>query len=302
MYKHTSCLPRRDRRVMGAVLAAVAMFSLAAAPTGAAVVYDGFETYTAAGTLNAAGAAGNGWSEAWAADTDLIVDSIALGYSNGTVAVDGGGKAVKVTKVDGLAARRGLTTQLTAGTVYFSFLLRPVTVSSNDNLLFALGWQATSNTLDPSGNVGLYDNLQFYTESRRTGGGGNLQRVLSGVNAATNTTYMIVGKLEKGFEAVNANDYDHVTIFINPTSSTVESGTSVSATYRTDLTGIDEFIFRAINIASTESYYWDELRIATTWQEVVPAAAPAPEPATLALLVLGGLGLAAGAVRRRRTA
>ena len=48
---------------------------------------------------------------------------------------------------------------------------------------------------------------------------------------------------------------------------------------------------------STKNANVDEFKVGTTWDDVVPAFIPSPEPATLALLGLGGLGMI---VRKRR--
>lgn len=276
------------RRVLcGGSIAAVCFLSaLPPAARAAIIAYDSFNSYTANSTLNGDNG-GTGWSGAWSSNSSVIVESptTALSYAGGAVAVNGGANAVQIPDVngDGIISRE-FSSQ--SGALYFSFLYREdARAGTATNFLqFALNNDAAINgsgAIVASEAVGEFGvRLTNLTGTQTTG------------NSATptidvGTTYFVVAKLYK-----SASNYDRMSLFVNPTSLT-EPGTP-SATSITDIgiSSVSFFSVRTANLAAGDQTLFDELRVGTSFADVV-----IPEPTTWALLATG---LATTVILRRR--
>jgi len=255
------------------------------------IAYDGFETYTSGANLSG-NTGGTGWATNWSAiatGVNVVTAGTPLAYNAGAIQVNGGTRAVSVSALDTTdnVASRSFSAQ--SGTVYFSFLFRlAVGTSDNDFIQFSLN----DNTLIAnSGSIGDLSNVadanQFAT---RIGGLSGGTSVNSSTSVAQATTYLLVGKISK----VSSTNYNRMELFINPTTTT-ETGVVATQNASAGISSISFFTVRVSNIEATDQYQFDELRIGTTWADVVPI----PEPASWTALA-GGLGLLAGLFRRRR--
>ena len=84
---------------------------------------------------------------------------------------------------------------------------------------------------------------------------------------------------------------ENINLYVNPTLGT-EPATASATTTKTNQLNVDSF-----RIQSADPGTLDELRFGTTYADVTPFAVP--EPASAALVLLGGAGMVA-VIRRRR--
>lgn len=260
------------------------------------IAYDGFEDYTTDAALNT-GASGTGWSTNWSSVTAVKVVSPAspITYTNGAVTINGSTRSAEVADPAGNngvaldnAASRSFTAQ--TGTVYFSFLFRVESGAGADDFIqFSLN---NDTSITNSGSIGDLSNVSGTNLfASRIGGISGGTSVNSTTSATGATTFFLVGKISK----TSAGNYNRMELFVNPATLT-EPGV-VSATQNADsgTAAISYFTLRISNIETDDQYRFDELRIGTTWADVVPV----PEPSACAALA-GGLALMAAALRRRR--
>lgn len=177
----------------------------------------------------------------------------------------------------------------TNGTVYFSFAFQLSSVPTTATYSFAFTQNSTtygtSLWLQADGtnnfNIGL---------APRTSTPSYLTNSLE-----LNTTIFVVG----AYDLISGSANDVASLWVNPSSASFGSGSapavSLSITNSgTDLSSVSGFLLRGA--AGSPAGTMDELRIGTTWASVTPV----PEPSTVAMLSLAGLGFAGYLVRRRR--
>lgn len=273
--------------------------------------YDGFD-YTAGVTiLNTPAGSGNGgtgWTTNWTGSGLATVQgsSTAITYSadgntyggGNTVSVSGGG-------TQNAAARSFSSSTLTTGSdVYFSFL---VNVTGG-----------TTGTAISSGSfisVSLLDTA-FSTSSDNgiiLNGSSLGARVANATQSATSTlnygtTYLVVGRFS-GWDNTT-NTYQQTSVWLNPTNSdfvnttfgtnvatTSYASSSVASSTTLGSDGLRGVTLRT-NALGSNVYLFDDLRIGTTWNDVVLASVPEPS-ATTAVLAMAAFA-AAMATRRRR--
>ncbi len=272
-----------------AILSSCMLLGTALSVQAAPVAYDGFEQYSAGALSGASG--GTGWSANWATDGAYMgVAAASLSYTGGAITINGGARAGQANDPRDYQdiAHRQFATQ--TGTLYFSFLYNAVSNwEGNDFLQFMLN-NDTVNT--NSGSIGdlSTSNARFGARIGMGNGGGTTD---SGTNITPGTTYFLVGKISKTGVG-HATDYDQMDLFINPTTLTEPGTTDATKVADSGITTLSYFSMRANSIDSSNGVVqFDELRIGTTYADVIP------EPASGAVF-LGGLAmLFAG---RRRTA
>jgi hypothetical protein len=259
------------------------------------IAYDGFETYTSDAVLNT-NAGGSGWATAWSSvnSVKVVAPSSPITYASGAVTINGGTRAAEVADPDGNngvaldnAASRSFTAQ--TGTVYFSFLFRVENGAGADDFIqFSLN---NDTSITNSGSIGDLSNVSGTNAfAARIGGNSGGSSVNSTTSATGGTTFFLVGKISK----TSGGNYNLMELFVNPTTLT-ESGVVATQSADSGIAAISYFTLRISNLETTDQYRFDELRIGTTWADVVPV----PEPSACAA-VAGGLVLMAAALRRRR--
>jgi hypothetical protein len=258
--------------------------------TAALIASDDFEDYTAGVNLNT-GAEGSGWSSNWSANLDdTTVQSVSL--SNGTVS--GGSQAGRFQATENRsdisdALSRDFASQ--SGDVYMSFLLQSTSGLGGDDFYnFQITNGAVGNTSAALG-VGI----------RNFGGNPFFARVGSSSNATTNastnatqgTTFFLVAKFSKDGSA----NYNRTDLYINPGLTEPVTSDATATSNVTGLSSVSLFTVRSFQPELGDTVLFDELRIGTTFADVLPTPAAIPEPSTPLLILLGTSGLAL--LRRR---
>lgn len=268
----------------------------------ALIASDGFEEAVARSDLTSSPGTGSGWNGPWAfhggASSDFALVDRSMSYANGSVQVNGGQKALKLTPGES-AILQPLSRSLPAQTetVYMSFLLHAPTATPIDN-------NATQTANDDFFQFGFMDSVTNPTASGGiqskggdTGGQqflfsryGSTGGVFANQSVNTETDYFLILKISK----VNSSaTYNAVQLFINPFSNDESEQTTVVSSWgNTGLASISQWVFRVARTDLDDAYYMDEFRFGTDFASVVPI----PEPSTLSLVGIAGLAL----LRRRR--
>ncbi len=234
---------------------------------------------------------GTGFSNAWTAvvaNSEVIDPGTPLSYSAGPIDISGGNRTASFDGSVNSVASRTLSGNQT-GDFYFSFLLQFNGTADATNRFFLLGFngRTTSNSTAESPGVGAAINNTggddfLIRQNIENGGGGSTS---GGGTMSANATYFMVGKLVKN---IGTSRYDHIDLWINPSTDT-EPAATMNATFTdgaalaSTVTGIR---FRTSSVTGGNPYRFDELRIGTTWSDVVVV----PEPGSVALLCCGAVG------------
>jgi hypothetical protein len=253
----------------------VGMAAAGSTVKAALIAYDGFETTT--GPLNTQ-SGGSSWSTNWTAVSGINVVANPLTYSSGSVAVNGGSNVAEITgAIDSTsAASRSFAAQ--SGTVYFSFLFRSNagTVDVNDFVHFMMNNDAVNTN---SGGIGKITTSSTFFGARIGGGNGG-DTTDSAATFAAATTYFLVGKVSK----VSSTNFNRVELFVNPSSDIEPGSPSVTDNGDSLNSSMPFFSLRTVNMDADDRYQFDELRVGTTFADVVPI----PEPSTWMLLIVAG--------------
>jgi len=180
------------------------------------------------------------------------------------------------------------------GVLYVSYLLRvDAGPSGNPRLISAYrDSSGTSGGFTPSGGLWINPSLQV-----------GIGKQSSATNWTTdalsvNATNLIVLK----YQYVEGSDNDIMSLWINPPASSfggTEPTPTLSTSSGSDDTGISIICLTLRTSASLNgggTYAIDEFRLGKTWADVTPVI---PEPAAVALSMLGGFGLLLLRLRRK---
>lgn len=244
--------------------------------TGAAqatlIVYEGFDY--AAGPLAGKGAATDGWAGAWGSGTYNVVAGLTMpDLPFATI----GGAAAGTGNIN-----RSFTTSIdtdTEGVWYVSFLLQRtgwVATSGSDFAYLEFPWNAKADW-------GVASNDKFNTA--------NIGDSAEAPGANTSDVVFIVGKLVTHAPGTP----DQIFLKAYTTGSSIERAETANWTIvggSEDGSGINTTLRLAAGTLAGYQATFDEIRIGTTWADVVPV----PEPATALLLAAGMCSL----LKRRR--
>ncbi len=279
-------------RLAATCLFAAALFGcLGNRAMAAPIASDDFETGNFSG--------GSGWAQAsWDIAGPTTVVDAALTYASGEVVSNGGAKAAQyVADSTGTSPFLDRSIASTTLPIYYSFLIqKSANVGTNEDFFGAYPLRSGISDTDAD-DYGMVLRLNGANQNFgiRSDDGGE-QNFVTGANATTGSTHLIVVKLERLMTE------DSMTIWVDPDSTTEAGGTNGTRT-ATDSGGndfgspnnlFDELNFRTALQESGDAYLIDNVLIGTTFSDVV-----VPEPGTLVLAVLGTVGLV-GVARRRK--
>jgi hypothetical protein len=273
-------------------VSALLVAAMAATAGAGLIAYEGFDTY-AAGTQVESNSGvglsgGTGWTDVWniadAYRTNVTVVNQSLSYSsgNGDVQVSGGTKAMRVTGISQTAgnfvlAGRGVPS--TTGTYYLSMLFYAPTVAVDSDFIqmgFDTAWA------NPRTSIGQQRSGGVPAWFARTGGSST---TYAADTVVPENTYFLVAKVSRVSGSTN---YNRVDLFVNPTSLTEPGTPTVSRTGDSGIANLAYFAIREAFVETADTYYFDEIKIVDSWSGAIP------EPATLALMGLGVVGVYLG--------
>jgi hypothetical protein len=303
--------------VMVAVLGVAGM--MASSADAALLVYEGFDyaagdVYNGSSGTQQTGGTGLESVTGWTTSGSNPYDVWSTGLSFGTLSTTG--KSVRRSSFSGDAKmHRELTVavaeDVTSGsTVWFSLLMKDTsnydhhttgTFFLSDGPITNAGAKGTTQKL-PGDALGV-----TFRHAEYQGAGMDVQGIASesgttilstgfvdGPTPHGNTTYLIVGRIDW---ATGSNDA--LTLY-NLATTTTWDGTAPDASYQFATVSADVDQSALTTLAMGEAQYTtvDEIRFGETFADVVPGLELEliPEPATMALLGLGGLMM----IRRRK--
>jgi len=255
--------------------------------SGTLIIQDSFNYPT--GDLSI-GTTGGIWSRTGSGDSIQIVTST-LSYPDYS---DGSGNQVqwggdgKITRTDFAA--------VSSGSIYASFLYRMDTLGSLTTAGGAVaGMVNAGNTANPNSRVYLRKDASDGTKFNFGVLEKNSAVSWSTSQMTVGVTYLIVFSLDF---LPGATD-DTARLWINPSVASFGAGSppaaDITASGGSDATTVNRFrLVQNPAGGSPDLQTFDELRIGTSWADVLPAVIPEPSSALLALLSAGLL------LRRRR--
>lgn len=285
------------KRFAMSTLATLAVLSWTAPANAVLLAWDNFETANPGELLNGQ-ATGSGWTTSWTAlsfftivETNNGGSTPTLGYARGPAQVGTGNRAVMIGDggtgaLDNVFSREFAATNTS---IYFSVVVKQVAGqdASSDFVQFNL---TEDNDYHNSGSIGFGHTVDTSTIFARMRDGSNDAAATSGT-LTQGETYLLVGKLWKS-AGTTASNFDRMSLYVNPNSLVEASNPFVTASRSSGINTMDMLLGRIARLDPGDQILFDELRIGTTFGDVVP------EPASMSL-VLGGAGLL---LRRRRRA
>lgn len=295
------------RFILGATIA------LTSSAYSTLVVTESFD-YTVGSNVDGSGAAVDGWAGAWAFSGGSNLPDVAEGLSFGTLE-SSGGSSQRPTRIGNGAITRSISgdsqTALTVSgtTIWFSVLMQATAptdpvgnggfatnsfgtlIFGSDGLSGGSGGGAapiigTGSALgvsfaDTNDNSGNFANMQIQGV---TYNGGTLTQGTADRITVGESTTLIVGSIE--WAADGADDTLSLFNVLDPTAPLPAAFTTLTA-------DLDQSTFDVVSIGDAQTSVFDEIRIGTTVEDVLPAV---PEPSSTLLIGLSSLVL----LRRRR--
>ncbi len=237
---------------------------------------------------------GGGFAGAWSADTGIteVADpGAALAFSSGSIGVDGGASALRITGNDNNIAFRDLAAPVSADEIFVSFLFRyDGALDDND---FAVLWHddAATGSHTSRPNLGIKANhgdgsgTEDVVARLQLSGSGQVY----GVDLLAGQTYFILGRLHKSAPGAG-NDYDRLDLWVDPTDGA--SGTpDLTASGAGAISSFDTIGIRSVNIDGPDTFWIDEIRYTTSFADSTAATVPEPALAWLVSAALLGVSL-----------
>jgi hypothetical protein len=263
-----------------------AALALAGLPAQAVIIAtDNFNSYTA-GTSLSGGTGGSGWN-----GTGWVTSS--LGGATVMVESNGGSNAAEFTVGTESSlinfAYRQLSSSYSGDVVFVSYTLEMGQTPSAD--FFTLWVDNTSSTSNSHATNRLNTGLLNTTDDLF--GRLNATTVVNGPSVVSGDTYQLVVQYSKSVSGA-AQLYNTMSFWVNPTNG--DLGTPIGTITASTLSSFEYIGFRGALNESGDTYWVDNITVATTWGDVVPV----PEPSTSVLLT-GALTVALTLRRRRRS-
>ncbi len=273
--------------------ATVAVMAIGAAARGSVIATDNFEDAAVTSDLTSGAGTGAGWNGAWSQiQSTITLVSRSMTYDGGSVHVDGGNKALRISPSANdinayLALSRPIASQ--TGTVYLSFLLQAPSHASDN--FFQVGLQSDVSTPHVSAYIQKNSSAQQVFVAGANIWPNSINSVSSVVLDQTETYFVVLKASKSGNPASN---YDQVSLYVNPTSDVELSQTPVAeVTGDSGISSLSNLMVRYARIQNPPNYYYmDNFTVGSDFASVVPT----PEPGSALLLGLGGLMM----LKRRR--
>jgi hypothetical protein len=274
----------------------------ATGPAAASMIAaDDFESYTAGQTIIGQGTAGSGWDGAYSG----LNPSSSGGTSLRNVSADvmsGFGKSLELgpltvgstNSTNNNIVQRSFTAQ--TDTIYVGFVMKTSGFDTGGSGSFAGDFiqvylNNTSNTSGTSGSQGtsLSDGADINTEGSgyfvRKGG----DQTLTSTAPANDEIHRLVMKISKSGATAN---YDQISLFVDQmTEGTPDASRGASETAAVAVTTLSKLHMRIYGMELNDRVYLDDLRIGTTYGDVVP------EP-SIAAMAFACLAFAVAACRK----
>ena len=264
---------------LSTLVASVGLLAMTVAALGSPVAYDGFESYTAGGSISG-GDGGIGWFGNWdtndTRDAEISVISGGLSYDAGEISISGGSLAVQYVATEDSVADALLSRRAPGmgDTIYMSFLYQtqnlPDGFEPQDPFMqIGLNPTLTNPQMSVCDSHQLLDPPTNSNWWLRAAGGGVGNDMFPGVASPDNVTHLVVMKATRNAES---GIYDHLELFINPTSLTETENVSYVNDTSTGLTSFDAGTYFVVRKAFTNpdnTYTFDEIRIAETFTDAV---------------------------------
>lgn len=274
--------PTMNLKILHLSVAVIAQLSFAASTFAQLIAYESFADMPVGSGLLGSGSTATGWSDSgWANGSDSRYQTVDpnpdLSYQiAGGALVAGSNRAVQLTTSPepvptGLLTSRTFPEQNT--TIYFSFLVRPISVGTGSDTLY-LRLSNETNTLaivalQPEVGQQYFD-LKMLLDVNSGGSSGNPQTRLHPA-----TTYLIAGRISwPGQNSLK------IEAWINP--SAAYTGNATTGFELFGYSGPRVFSSIGLGIYSTDTggptstAVFDELRIGYTWEDVVLPGPPTP--------------------------
>jgi hypothetical protein len=301
----------RQRIIFAIIASTYFLFFLCTAAQADLIVSDSFNQY-ALGSINGQvggndlGAPTGSWIGGYTANTNLSVISplAGLNYSSGSVIVQGGAKALQLTNVGNLpsALSRAFTSQ--SGTVYFSYLFRAAVTPdpglvSGDLVGVNLNNDASRASSGGIGMGNLSSSNPIYAQV--VDAADTFTRQQAGPSVVSGQTMFLVGKISRSSNVLgdpSGVHHDRVDIWVNPTSNDELSNIALATAFRNSGNNavISHLTMSTVGIDAADFYLIDELRIGSTFADVVPV----PEPSLISMCVIAGTSGLIWHSRKRR--
>lgn len=276
--------------IVGAIIAG-SLAPLRASP----LAYEDF-AYTAGDSL-LGNAGGVGWANAWSGGSTVTanVSSTTITKTIDSFTYGGGNSlAISGTTSINVAQRLFASPQLTNGTdIYVSFIVQYTggtgTVAAGPFIGVGLLDSSNSTSVD---NYVLLNNGTGQVGARVNNVSANIPSAT--YQLAYDSPVLVVAR----FSGWNGSNYTSTTTWVNPTANdTSNASISATATSTTGSDGAGGLIIRA-NTLGTATVLLDDLRVGTTWADVV---APIPEPGAYALAAASLVAAITLLIRRRHS-